>query len=55
MNSELKPCINLPLDKALLDDIGQKAKDWALMHGMWIINIASCDNTFDRIFLQVLQ
>lgn len=31
--SELKPCIPLPLDESVLNDVVEKAKDWALMHG----------------------
>lgn len=31
--SELKPCIPLPLDANVLNDVIEKAKDWALMHG----------------------
>ena len=29
----LQPCINLPLNKRLLEDVINKAKDWALIHG----------------------
>jgi hypothetical protein len=31
--TQLSPCINLPLKKEVLEDIIDKAKDWALMHG----------------------
>lgn len=30
----MEPCIPLPLDQDVLDDIVDKAKDWALLHGM---------------------
>ena len=29
----MPPCVPLPLDQALLDDLVEKAKDYALMHG----------------------
>lgn len=31
--AEMKSCIPLPLDKEVLEDVVNKAKDWALMHG----------------------
>jgi len=31
--SQLSPYINLPLKREILEDILDKAKDWALMHG----------------------
>lgn len=31
--AELKPCIPLPIDEAVLNDVVEKSKDWALMHG----------------------
>lgn len=34
MNSpKLEPCIPLPLDDKTLEEIIDKAKDWAIMHG----------------------
>lgn len=30
---DLKPCIPLPLDDNVLEDVVAKAKDWAIMHG----------------------
>lgn len=30
---DLKPCIPLPLDDKVLEDVVDKAKDWAIMHG----------------------
>ena len=29
----MPPCVPLPLDQTLLDDLVEKAKDYALMHG----------------------
>lgn len=29
----LDSCIPLPIDDATLEDVVQKAKDWAIMHG----------------------
>jgi glutathione synthase len=31
--NRLEPCIKLPLENGILEDIVDKAKDWALMHG----------------------
>ncbi|PNF30933.1 Glutathione synthetase [Cryptotermes secundus] len=31
--NRLEPCIKLPLENEILEDIVDKAKDWALMHG----------------------
>lgn len=31
--AELESCIPLPLDEKVLNDVVEKAKDWALMHG----------------------
>ena len=31
--TQLSPCISLPLKREILEDIIDKAKDWALMHG----------------------
>lgn len=31
---QLQPCIELPLEKQVLEEIVDKAKDWALMHGI---------------------
>lgn len=33
--NRLEPCIKLPLENEILEDIVDKAKDWALMHGQW--------------------
>lgn len=30
----LSPCIKLPLEENVLLDVVEKAKDWALMHGV---------------------
>lgn len=32
-STQLSPCISLPLKREILEDIIDKAKDWALMHG----------------------
>jgi hypothetical protein len=32
-SNRLEPCIKLPLEDGILEDIVEKAKDWALMHG----------------------
>jgi len=32
--TQLSPCISLPLKREILEDIFDKAKDWALMHGV---------------------
>jgi hypothetical protein len=31
--TQLSPCISLPLKREILEDIIDKAKDWALVHG----------------------
>lgn len=33
-NSYLDSCINFPIEKDVLLDVVEKAKDWALMHGV---------------------
>jgi hypothetical protein len=33
MSSCLSSILPLPLDEKLLEEIAEKAKDWALMHG----------------------
>jgi len=35
--TQLSPCISLPLKREILEDIVDKAKDWALMHGKKMI------------------
>ena len=35
---ELNSCINLPLPEEKINDIIQKAKDWALMNGITLFN-----------------
>lgn len=32
---QLQPCVDLDLSKKELQDLVDKAKDWALMHGMY--------------------
>lgn len=34
-NSRLEPVLPLPLDPETLEEIVDKAKDWALMHGIY--------------------
>lgn len=33
-NSYLASCINFPIERDVLLDVVEKAKDWALMHGV---------------------
>jgi len=33
-NPRLGPCLPIPIDKKLLEEVVEKAKDWALMHGV---------------------
>ncbi|XP_059485490.1 glutathione synthetase-like isoform X1 [Neocloeon triangulifer] len=32
-NPRMTPCLDLPIDQKLLEEVVEKAKDWALMHG----------------------
>ncbi|CAG7693765.1 unnamed protein product [Allacma fusca] len=34
MATYMKPCVPLPIDAKVLEDVSEKAKDWALMHGV---------------------
>ena len=33
MASYMEPCVSLPIEKKVLDELVDKAKDWAVMHG----------------------
>jgi hypothetical protein len=56
--SQLSPYINLPLKREILEDILDKAKDWALMHGKKInLNkiCVSCPVTITLCMEYVIQ
>lgn len=35
MEARLQPCLALPLSEEDLNEVTDKAKDWAIMHGKW--------------------
>lgn len=39
MASRIEPCIPLDFDEETLEEIVDKGKDWALMHGKYKFNI----------------
>lgn len=42
MEARLQPCLALPLNEEELNQVTDKAKDWAIMHGkikLFIVNV----------------
>lgn len=50
-SSYLESCINFPIEKEKLLDIVEKAKDWALMHGVGLRSKAN----FNTDVMQVME
>ena len=49
-SNRLEPCIKLPLENDVLQDIVEKAKDWALMHGKYLIFLLKFEQIISVIY-----
>lgn len=58
MEARLQPCLALPLNEEELNNVTDKAKDWAIMHGkikLFIVNVLlSILHFYSYIFLHFL-